>query len=69
MTRILVTGVTSNVGKFLIPQLQKAGADILAGSRNGSDFMGTKGVVVDFLKPETLKAAFKGYNAPLKLDH
>lgn len=59
MTKILVTGATSNVGRYLIPLLRKAGADVLAGSTKGMDFDGVKGVVVDFLKPETLRAAFK----------
>jgi uncharacterized protein YbjT (DUF2867 family) len=59
MAKILITGATSNVGRDLVPLLQKKGVDFLAGSTKGQDINGIKGVVIDFLDTKTLKAAFK----------
>lgn len=63
--KILVTGATSNYGSAMIQNLIAMGADIRVLVHDGSKAKGLKDagvevVVSDYLRPETMDAAFEG---------
>jgi uncharacterized protein YbjT (DUF2867 family) len=56
MGRILVTGATGTIGRQVLAQLTKLGADVAAMSRRP----GSHGLIGDFTRPETLDACLRG---------
>ncbi len=68
--KILVTGATSNYGSAIIQNLTALGADIRAlvhaeSKAQGLRDAGVEAVVADYLRPETLDAAFEGVDKVL----
>jgi uncharacterized protein YbjT (DUF2867 family) len=63
MSKILVTGATGNVGKYVVSQLAEAGLDVRALVRNPDKAWlpdGVEAVRGDLTAPETLEAALEG---------
>ncbi len=64
---ILITGASGNVGKTVLQEVAKSGAQHRAMYRSAAEAAkasaGTETVVADFAKPETLGAALKNVNS------
>lgn len=64
--KVLVTGATGKVGKYLVEHLYRSGHSVRALTRDASKAHFLAGVEVvegDLMKPETLEAAFEGVAA------
>ncbi|GAA2357579.1 NmrA family transcriptional regulator [Catellatospora methionotrophica] len=58
--RVLVSGASGTIGKVVAATLAAADVEALAASRTGGPVAGCEGVVLDFTRPSTWPAAFKG---------
>ncbi len=68
--QILVTGATGFVGRSLVPALERAGHDVVAGTRRPDRYEGPgRPVRVDLLDPGTLTIALDGCHAAYYLVH
>ncbi|WP_231631448.1 SDR family oxidoreductase [Halolactibacillus sp. JCM 19043] len=62
--RVLVTGASGNVGRFVVKELQKLGEDVVVAGTNKQKLIGKFGsdveaVTLDFTSPDTFKEATK----------
>lgn len=65
--KVLVTGGTGMVGSYVVPELQRRGADVSVITRNAervqSQYPGVEPIVGDFLEPFEMRRAMRGFDA------